>query len=87
MLRARHLLTIRHSLMALLFCCVICLGCIPYVIAGLKDVHHKCSSVSSPEDLVGPFKRTRMLTRTQCNTALATYHRSGRTEVHYQPAP
>lgn len=34
--------------MALLFCCVICLPCIPYVIAGLKDVHHKCSSVSSP---------------------------------------
>ncbi|KAL2106274.1 hypothetical protein VUR80DRAFT_6974 [Thermomyces stellatus] len=53
-------------LMALLFCCIVCLGCIPYLIAGLKDVHHKCAS---------------------CGTALATYHRSGRTEVHYQPAP
>lgn len=52
-------------LMALLACCIVCLGCIPYCIAGLKDVHHKCSS---------------------CGTSLATYHRSGRTDVHYQQA-
>ncbi|PKS13125.1 hypothetical protein jhhlp_000467 [Lomentospora prolificans] len=52
-------------LMALLACCVICLGCIPYMIASLKDVHHKCPN---------------------CNTPLATYHRSGRTEVHFQAA-
>lgn len=51
-------------LMALLACCIICLGCIPYMIASLKDVHHKC---------------------TQCGTPLATYHRSGRTDVHYHP--
>ncbi|CAI4219733.1 unnamed protein product [Parascedosporium putredinis] len=52
-------------MMALLACCVVCLGCIPYMIASLKDVHHKCPS---------------------CQTPLATYHRSGRTEVHFQAA-
>ncbi|KEZ40741.1 hypothetical protein SAPIO_CDS8690 [Scedosporium apiospermum] len=52
-------------LMALLACCVVCLGCIPYLIASLKDVHHKCPN---------------------CNAPLATYHRSGRTEVHFQAA-
>ena len=79
---------ISHSLMALLACCIVCLGCIPYCVAGLKDVHHKCSSVSNtPQSPLRMTLRTCVFTNThQCNTALATYHRSGRTEVHYQAA-
>ncbi|TGO36531.1 hypothetical protein BHYA_0122g00240 [Botrytis hyacinthi] len=30
------------NLIALLCCAVTCLGCIPYLISGLKDVEHKC---------------------------------------------
>ncbi|QSZ29780.1 hypothetical protein DSL72_004297 [Monilinia vaccinii-corymbosi] len=29
-------------LIALLCCAVTCLGCIPYLVSGLKDVEHKC---------------------------------------------
>ncbi|KPM35154.1 hypothetical protein AK830_g11417 [Neonectria ditissima] len=49
-----------HGIAALV-CLVSCLGCIPYCISSLKDVHHKCGN---------------------CGIALATFHRSGRTEVH-----
>ncbi|KAK7421495.1 hypothetical protein QQX98_002194 [Neonectria punicea] len=45
---------------AALVCLVSCLGCIPYCIRSLKDVHHKCGN---------------------CGIPLATFHRSGRTEV------
>jgi len=42
-------------------CCLcFCLGCIPYLFSGFKDVEHKCSA---------------------CGAPLATWHRSGRTEV------
>ncbi|KAF5231790.1 hypothetical protein FAUST_9086 [Fusarium austroamericanum] len=43
-------------------CFFTCLGCIPYCIESLKDVHHQCGN---------------------CNMPLASYHRSGRTEVRY----
>ncbi|KAH8597874.1 LITAF-like zinc ribbon domain-containing protein [Bisporella sp. PMI_857] len=29
-------------LMALLFCCVACLGCVPYIATWFKDVRHLC---------------------------------------------
>lgn len=32
------------SLAALLFCCVTCLGCIPYMAGWFKDVEHKCGN-------------------------------------------
>ncbi|KAK7426266.1 hypothetical protein QQZ08_007296 [Neonectria magnoliae] len=48
-----------HGIAALV-CLVSCLGCIPYCIHSLKDVHHKCGN---------------------CGIPLATFHRSGRTEV------
>jgi len=31
-----------HSLVALATCCIICLGCIPYLIDSLKDAEHYC---------------------------------------------
>ncbi|RAK75798.1 LITAF-like zinc ribbon domain-containing protein [Aspergillus fijiensis CBS 313.89] len=40
-------------------CC--CLGCIPYLMSSLKDVHHYCG---------------------KCGALLATWHNSGRTDVH-----
>ncbi|UZP36515.1 hypothetical protein NXS19_004331 [Fusarium pseudograminearum] len=43
-------------------CFFTCLGCIPYCIESLKDVHHQCGN---------------------CNIPLASYHRSGVTEVRY----
>lgn len=46
---------------ALGLCCLVCLGCIPYVMNSLKDVAHKCG---------------------RCGVLLATWHRSGTTEVH-----
>lgn len=46
---------------ALGLCCLVCLGCIPYVMNSLKDVQHKCG---------------------RCGVLLATWHRSGTTEVH-----
>ncbi|KAF2687167.1 hypothetical protein K458DRAFT_415436 [Lentithecium fluviatile CBS 122367] len=46
---------------ALGLCCLICLGCIPYLMNSLKDVQHKCG---------------------RCGVLLATWHRSGTTEVH-----
>ncbi|KAF2813874.1 uncharacterized protein BDZ99DRAFT_553885 [Mytilinidion resinicola] len=46
---------------ALGLCCIVCLGCIPYVMNSLKDVQHKCG---------------------RCGVLLATWHRSGTTEVH-----
>jgi hypothetical protein len=42
-------------------CCLVCLGCIPYVMNSMKDVQHKCG---------------------RCGVLLATWHRSGTTEVH-----
>ncbi|KAF4448178.1 litaf zinc finger protein [Fusarium austroafricanum] len=48
-----------HAVAAVV-CFVSCLGCIPYLISSLKDVHHQCGN---------------------CHMPLATYHRSGRTEV------
>jgi lipopolysaccharide-induced tumor necrosis factor-alpha factor len=59
---AAHLLT-RDSSSAWAFglCCLACLGCIPYLMNSLKDVHHKCG---------------------KCGVHLATWHRSGSTEVH-----
>ncbi|KAH7038600.1 LITAF-like zinc ribbon domain-containing protein [Macrophomina phaseolina] len=42
-------------------CICLCLGCIPYLISGTKDVQHKCG---------------------KCGVLLATWHRSGSTEVH-----
>ncbi|KAF2760978.1 hypothetical protein EJ05DRAFT_248408 [Pseudovirgaria hyperparasitica] len=46
---------------ALALCCLVCLGCIPYLMNSLKDVQHKCG---------------------RCGVLLATWHRSGSTEVH-----
>jgi hypothetical protein len=46
---------------AAIICLVACLGCIPYLFTGTKDVDHKCGN---------------------CGVVLATWHRSGRTEVH-----
>jgi len=46
---------------AAVICIVACLGCIPYLFTGTKDVEHKCGN---------------------CGVTLATWHRSGRTEVH-----
>ncbi|PVH91924.1 hypothetical protein DM02DRAFT_620229 [Periconia macrospinosa] len=42
-------------------CCLVCLGCIPYIMNSTKDVQHKCG---------------------KCGVLLATWHRSGTTEVH-----
>ncbi|CAI6340649.1 unnamed protein product [Periconia digitata] len=42
-------------------CCLVCLGCVPYVMNSTKDVQHKCG---------------------KCGVLLATWHRSGTTEVH-----
>ena len=49
------------SAWALGLCCIIGLGCIPYLMNSMKDVKHKCG---------------------RCGTLLATWHRSGNTEVH-----
>ena len=42
-------------------CLLTCLGCIPYCVAGTKDVEHSCGN---------------------CGAKIATWHRSGRAEVH-----
>ena len=49
---------------AAVFLFVFALPCIPYLMAGLKDVQHSCA---------------------HCGTLLATWHKSGRTEVHAYP--
>ncbi|KAK7552156.1 LITAF-like zinc ribbon domain-containing protein [Phyllosticta citricarpa] len=41
-------------------CICVCLGCIPYLVKGTKDVEHRCG---------------------KCSKLLATWHRSGNTEV------
>ncbi|KAF9884801.1 hypothetical protein FE257_001217 [Aspergillus nanangensis] len=46
---------------AAVLCCCFCLGCIPYLMSSLKDIHHHCG---------------------KCGVLLATWHGSGRTEVH-----
>ncbi|CAM1500434.1 Fc.00g095960.m01.CDS01 [Cosmosporella sp. VM-42] len=48
-----------HAVAAVV-CLFSCLGCIPYCITSLKDIHHRCGRCAAP---------------------LATFHRSGRTEV------
>jgi lipopolysaccharide-induced tumor necrosis factor-alpha factor len=61
-------------------CFFACLGCIPYCISSLKDVHHQCGNVSRL--LESRTLKNNVLTRpTKCNMPLADYHRSGRTEV------
>ena len=37
-----ELLCVLYSLWAALACVFACLGCVPYLITGLKDVQHKC---------------------------------------------
>ncbi|MBE3049135.1 hypothetical protein IMZ48_42875 [Candidatus Bathyarchaeota archaeon] len=71
--------------MALGLCCCICLGCIPYMIASLKDVQHKCAGVSIPPSTRPQFHALDLeasANSNKCKAPLATYHRSGRTEVH-----
>lgn len=30
---------------AVVLCCLLCVGCVPYILNGTKDVEHKCGKV------------------------------------------
>ena len=47
--------TDRYSAVAAGVCFFTCLGCIPYCISSLKDVHHQCGNVSSLGSCDGSF--------------------------------
>lgn len=37
----------RDSLLGALACCTVCLGCLPYLMYGTKDVKHKCGNCNA----------------------------------------
>lgn len=70
------MLTINSGVAAFV-CLVSCLGCIPYLITSLKDVHHKCGNVRDLSSLSSNMLADSL----QCGISLARFHHNGRTEV------